>query len=130
MNRARLKPWIVWLLPLFVLRAFVPVGFMVSSDSGSMQLTFCSSIAAPSADPHAMHHHHGADAASSHQHGSEAHERSLCPYVLTATANVHAVDYVPVVAPLRDERVAYVIAPPPQLVRSQSEPIRGPPVLG
>jgi hypothetical protein len=129
MNRARLKPWIVWLLPLLVLRAFVPAGFMVASENGSLQLTFCSSIAAPAADPHAMHHHHDGSAANAHHHGSEEHERSLCPYGLTATADVQAVHFVAAISPLRDERIAYVIASPPQLLPSQSEPIRGPPVL-
>src|SRR3954470_3097880 len=102
MNRPRLKPWIVWLLPLMLLRAFVPMGFMLSSENGALAITFCSSIAAPSVNDMHAAHHHDAQSAIHHHHGSEAHERSLCPYGATGTAQVaYSATFAPI-APARE----------------------------
>ncbi|HEU4604576.1 MAG TPA: DUF2946 family protein [Steroidobacteraceae bacterium] len=127
MNRTRLKPWIVWLLPLFVLRAFVPVGFMLGSENGALAITFCSSIAAPAAtDAHAQHHHH---AQTGGHHHSEAHERSICPYGLTGPADLAYIPTFEPNSPARALALRLVEPAQPFLTPPQTEPIRGPPTL-
>jgi hypothetical protein len=129
MTRARVKSWIVWLLPLMLLRAFVPMGFMLSSEGGTLAITFCSSIAAPTAsDEHAAHHHHDGQLAAHHHHGSEAHERSLCPYGLTGPAQVASDFQLDASAPIRERTLALRDSRHPSLTPSQTEPIRGPPI--
>src|SRR4051812_16406508 len=129
MNRAHLKSWITWLLPLMLLRAFVPMGFMLSGESGALAISFCSSIAAPSAsDLHAAHHH-DAQPTGHHHHGSEAHERSVCPYGLTGPAQVAAVITFEASAPTGEQSAPPVEYRQPSLTPSQTEPIRGPPAL-
>ena len=129
MNRARLKPWITWLLPLMLLRAFVPMGFMLSGESGALAITFCSSIAAPAANDIHAAHHHDAQPAAHHHHGSEAHERSVCPYGLTGPAQVAAVITFEASAPVAELSATPGESPQPSLTPSQTEPIRGPPAL-
>lgn len=41
MNRRLLRTWAAWLLPLLALRAFLPVGFMLSADADGLRLVFC-----------------------------------------------------------------------------------------
>ena len=129
MTRARLKPWIVWLLPLMLLRAFVPMGFMLSGESGALAITFCSSIVAPAANDIHAAHHHDAQPAAHHHHGSEAHERSVCPYGLTGPAQVAAVITFEASAPVAELSATPGESPQPSLTPSQTEPIRGPPAL-
>ena len=130
MNRARLKPWITWLLPLMLLRAFVPMGFMLSGESGGLAITFCSSVAAPSgSDIHAAHHHHDAQGAAHHHHGSEAHERSVCPYGLTGPAQTAAVITFEASVPVAELSATPGEPSQPHLTPAQVEPIRGPPTL-
>ncbi|HEU4655266.1 MAG TPA: hypothetical protein VFS47_14860 [Steroidobacteraceae bacterium] len=133
MNRARLKPWIVWLLPLFALRAFVPVGFMLGSENGVLAITFCSSIAEPAAaDVHAQHHHHAQhqdDGQPGGHHHSEAHERSICPYGLTGPADLAYIPTFEPNAPARAPTLRLEEPAQPSLTPTQTEPIRGPPPL-
>jgi hypothetical protein len=130
MNRARIKPWIVWLLPLMLLRAFVPMGFMLSGESGALAITFCSSVAAPPAsDVHAAHHHLEPQSAGHHHHGSEAHEHTVCPYGLTGPAQAASVINFEVSAPLGELSATPGKSLQPSLTPSQTEPIRGPPAL-
>ena len=47
MKPRTLQRWILWLLPLMLLRAFVPAGFMLSAHAGELSVVFCSSVRAP-----------------------------------------------------------------------------------
>lgn len=101
MNAPFLKRWTTWLLPLLLLRAFIPVGFMLSSGPQGLQLTFCPSIHNPG-----VHAQQQANAVAGHQDSAEHsspdhsspdhsslghsshshHEHSPCPYGLIAAA--------------------------------------------
>jgi hypothetical protein len=84
--------WIAWLLPLFLLRAFIPVGFMLSWSDAGLQLVMCSgsgpmtgqrgltALAAPHQQSTDAHHQSG-----QHQH-SRADGASMCPFAAAATA--------------------------------------------
>lgn len=95
MPRRYLNRWMPWLLALIVLRAFVPVGFMLSVRDGGLALTLCpgSAPAAAAAMAQAEHHHHAQAAHAHHSasHGDMAGQQhdgraSPCPYALTTTA--------------------------------------------
>lgn len=88
--------WIAWLLPLFLLRAFIPVGFMVSWSEAGLQLVMCSGSGPMPAQPRATvlptvllaQHQQRADAhhqAGQHQH-SRADGANMCPFAAAATA--------------------------------------------
>src|SRR5687767_8846016 len=91
MNATLLKRWTAWLLPLLVLRAFIPVGFMLGSGPQGLQLMFCPGVL-QATDGDSAVSDHDANAGSSHesQHGGSRaqHEHSPCPYGLVgAVAN-------------------------------------------
>ena len=82
MNARRTHRWILWLLPLLLLRSFVPVGFMLSWSEHGLQVVLCSGsgpIPLPSAESGHAQHGDG-----THDH-SAAHDSSVCPF---AVANV------------------------------------------
>ena len=97
--RAR-HTWLKWLLPLLILRAFVPAGFMLTWGDDQLQVVLCSGTgpisgasdhADPqaSADPHAAHaHHQGGDTAAptdEHDHSS-AQSQMPCAFAVATTA--------------------------------------------
>jgi len=95
------KIWLAWLLPLFVLRAFVPAGFMLSWAGNELQVVVCSgsgpvmpAAVASQQDMHGEHAHHVHEAAptadhAQHQHqGSEAHEGSYCPFAIAGSPSL------------------------------------------
>lgn len=103
MNLRAKKSWLVWLLPLFILRAFVPVGFMLSWAGGELQMVVCAGNgpatvvqqASPSGHAaHADHAHHvqdsslAADHTQHEHHGSKAHDGSYCPFAVAAVAGL------------------------------------------
>ncbi len=53
---ARRGRWLQALLPLLLLRALVPAGFMPAVDAGSLAIVFCEPGTVAAA-PHARHHH-------------------------------------------------------------------------
>jgi hypothetical protein len=142
MNRRLFRKWAAWLAPLLVLRALLPVGFMLSAYGGSLHLVFCpqqsptvvAALAATTAS-HAAHHTADAGADSTRlpatHHGDAAIEIDApCPYGLVSVAAILDV-------PRLD---ADVLRPtdeftnPPSPVRAgvgptRSELIRGPPRL-
>lgn len=67
--------WLAWLLPLVLLRACVPVGFMLAWSEQGLQVVLCSGMG-PLAARHASHH-----AANQHEHAG-AHEASPCPFAV------------------------------------------------
>ena len=84
--------WILWLLPLFILRAFVPAGFMWAASANGLEVVLCGGFArtAPSqiADhsshaEHAAHAHaeHGASHEQHHEGSNEpSHSNPICPF--------------------------------------------------
>lgn len=79
--------WLAWLLPLFLLRSFVPVGFMLSWSDQGLQLVVCSgsgpmTLPGPEAKQHGQHT--DSHAAGGHEH-SQAHEGSMCPFAAAGT---------------------------------------------
>lgn len=129
------------LLPLFIARSLVPIGFMLSFDGGVPALVFCPSQIAlpnvPSDDergahqshlaPHHegahQHHHHGDD----HSDGSSVNQQS-CPFAFAAAAPL-GIDHTFALEPPPSEAIA---APPEAAIRiavSRAHAIRGPPAL-
>ena len=41
MTSRRTKTWLFWLLPFFVLRSLVPVGFMLDTSGGGLSIVVC-----------------------------------------------------------------------------------------
>ena len=102
MTRRSFQRCLLWLLPLLILRAFVPAGFMVSTGAAGLELTLCpDQVSLPLADAHAAHlmghsggvdehagHHMRAGGASdehSAHHGGK-HFESPCPFGIAAAA--------------------------------------------
>ncbi|MET0658018.1 MAG: hypothetical protein ABW110_07660 [Steroidobacteraceae bacterium] len=136
--------WVSWLLPLIVLRAFVPAGFMLSWSGNDLQLVLCSgtgplvlqsapATGASAHDAHAHHMHQMEQGGAQHHHDgdgtSKAHDSLLCPFKAAGLSGV----------PLHDHSVADLILPSVELFDSFPEPklrsasvqidrIRGPPV--
>lgn len=76
--------WLAWLLPLFLLRAFIPVGFMLSWSAEGLQVVMCSGtgpLPMPSAlvVVHAGQHHDASQAGGQHEH-SQADSTAMCPF--------------------------------------------------
>lgn len=140
----RHQRWILWLLPLFVLRAFVPLGFMWSATAEGLQLTLCSGVGGTATSQFAAqslaqndhaahaHHHHEGTGHEQHQGGSgeAAHQASLCPFAGAgfsfidadvATVADFAVGVAPAIPSLDD--------PVPDHRPSDLLRIRGPPEL-
>lgn len=131
MKRASLHRLTLWLLPLLVARAFVPVGFMLSTDASGLSLVFCTGISITEPAPsHAAHHGH-AEHHDQHDQGDEhqADGAALCPF---AVASMSVNLEIPTLAaePLPELYVSTLdstLPPETRLLRSQS--IRGPPAL-
>jgi hypothetical protein len=125
----------MWLLPLLVLRAFVPAGFMFSAEAGRLLLTFCPSVSAPqfSVDHTASEHAHGqahdASGDGAQHHHNPGHEFSPCPFSLTATGCVgdlaHIADLA--VRPTYSKVLFESVHVPTSYFRADR--IRGPPSL-
>ena len=126
---------LVLLLPLFLARSMLPIGFMVSFDAGIPQIVFCPSATAPidstSNDPHAMHaqhgHEHHHDAASTDSSSAEQSHQT-CPFAFAAAAPLSAfVVFAP--EPPAAETIASAINSDIRVVTFRAHPIRGPPSL-
>lgn len=148
MNRRYLQLLTLWMLPLLVARAIVPVGFMFMADGQGLRLMFCpavvqsqveSQMQANAHDGHAMHHdaqmHDGHMHAAHMQHAQDDgtanvdHDKSPCPFSLVASAARVDLTYVAVLATLVGERFDPVRALPDiDTAPIQALPIRGPPL--
>lgn len=135
MRARRRQHWAVWLLPFFVLRAFVPAGFMWAPPGSGIGLVPCPIFAAaPAADPdnqgvHGAHAHH----AGAHAGGAPdaTHAFSLCPFAASGCAFLNSC--APAALPAPTALVLFV-APPRAAVHASANPafdhtIRGPPAL-
>jgi len=93
--------WLAWLLPMFMLRAFVPAGFMLSWSDAGLQLVICSGSGpmtklgqVPASDSFTesvteagQHQQHGAVHADGAQHHhSQADSATLCPFAAAGTS--------------------------------------------
>jgi hypothetical protein len=85
--------WTAWLLPLFLLRAFIPVGFMLSWSQTGPQLVMCSGsgpmpVSQQGSKAQAAQHQQRTEAhhpGGQHQH-SKADGANMCPFAAAATA--------------------------------------------
>ena len=133
MRRRSLKLLSLWILPLLLLRALIPTGFMLSVDAGSLQLTFCPAVTQPAkqAPEHLMHHAgmHHADAAGD-ESTSHNDDNAPCPFSLVASAAPSDVPYVhdSAIAP-SDERFEFISAPTFRVGPVRADRIRGPPAI-
>jgi hypothetical protein len=124
MKRRLYKKWALWLLPLLVARAFLPVGFMlVSSQADGLQLSFC-----PDQAPIVQGLHDHSQHSGSHHGGG--HLDPPCPFAVAAVAaSIDVPHLAPVAAQAAEqflpERVVAVPLAGPQRI----DRIRGPPSL-
>jgi hypothetical protein len=146
MRHRSIQRCVLWLLPLLVLRAVVPVGFMVSAGADGLSLTLCSGhmnspVAATSPDPHAGHHmkagmedhaahsmHRTADLNSAHHDGK--HLDSPCPFSSATAATTTALfPYGASFAAPTDEPFVRTIVRLQNAALLRGNRIRGPPRL-
>ncbi|WP_116812624.1 hypothetical protein [Steroidobacter cummioxidans] len=138
MRRHHLNLLSLWILPLLVLRALIPTGFMLSAHAGELQLMFCpSGVVQPlgsskmvqqhaHAEHHQGMHHDGADQSSP----SHDIDNAPCPFSLVASAAVCDIPHLVGVAEVpRDERFTYLSAPTFRVGPVRTDRIRGPPSL-
>jgi hypothetical protein len=142
MRRHVFQRWAIWLLPLMLVRAFVPVGFMLSAQAGELSLVFCSGsiTAAQSNSEHLAHQHHASHSADASASSSPSHSETndsesnsegiaACPFAASGTAATAELPYfVGQFAPLDYEHpisTLAVAASGPQ----RADRIRGPPAL-
>jgi hypothetical protein len=130
--RTRRRQWLpaALVLPILVLRALIPVGYMPVSDRGGLYIDFCPGEAQPPgalAASHLAHHHHhkGAD------QGTPAPEsHAPCLFALSASpaftpAVLAAAVIPPAATPPAESPARRVFVP--AIVRAQSP--RGPPQI-
>lgn len=134
MKRRYIHRWAIWLLPLLLVRAFVPVGFMVSASVDGLALIVCSGAQrsqpepmAHTANPHAGH------AAAHHHEGSQQEQDATsapCPFALIGSACAHP---IPQLASSSPNDTSYAIPvdslPYSDLGPIRADRIRGPPAL-
>jgi hypothetical protein len=128
MNRRLIRKWMRWLLPVLVVRAFLPVGFMFAANADGLQLAFCPDQAPVVRSLHDAPGGHDGHHGGGH-HGA-GHLDPPCPFAVAAVAAVIDVPYLQAVAlhtvdPLVAERTVAVPLAGPQ----RADRIRGPPSL-
>jgi hypothetical protein len=139
MRRHHLKLLSLWIVPLLVLRALIPTGFMLSVHAGQLQLMFCPSgvvqplVSSKTMQQHAhAEHHQGMHHADGADHSSPSHDddNAPCPFSLVASATVCDIPYLAGAADApRDEPFAYLSAPTFRVGPVRADRIRGPPSL-
>jgi hypothetical protein len=144
MTRRFYQRCLAWLLPLLVLQAFVPVGFMLAAGEHGVEVAFCPVQSAPIVNflgqpqphDHSQHegahasHHGSADAATQSADHSEHARSGSCPFALAGSPVLVAA--APVVAATL-ARVVFLplpeLAAPSGVVLFERNRIRGPPHL-
>ena len=143
MNRRLFQRCVLWLLPLLMLRAIVPAGFMVSAAANGLELTFCSAQVMPAGDAShpavdvAAHAGHdmatmgegGADPHAAH-HNAGKHFDSPCPFGVAATAIAAALPPVTVATVAAAVGIfEFASAPAISAGPIRADRIRGPPLF-
>ncbi len=127
---------IAWLLPLFIARSLLPIGFMLSFDASGARIVFCPSVISMpmetgGAHDHAAHAHHNHASHQAHHDGSsgsaeQSHQN--CPFAFAAAAPIAAIAHFAVTP-----RAAEIITGPSDAaiitLDARAHPIRGPPAL-
>lgn len=136
MRRRYLKLLSFWILPLLLLRALIPTGFMLSVEAGSLQLTFCPAVVQPVDQPqvqhaseHSMHHAgmHHADATND-EAASHNDDNAPCPFSLVASAAAGDIPHLQGSGDEpSDERFEFISAPTFRVGPVRADRIRGPP---
>jgi hypothetical protein len=136
-NRRFVRKCVLWLLPLLAVRAFLPVGFMLSTDASGPALAFCPTQSpalaaafplntdAPQRDGHHQHHQAPVDA-----DGPVASADPPCPYALGAVAiqtSAHCVARL--LQPFEQESAFPTSRLVPVFGPARLESVRGPPAL-
>jgi hypothetical protein len=85
--RRRLHRWAAWLLPLLVVRLFVPTGFMLSASGGEIGIALCPGYA-PLPFDHAAHGMHGGahEPDGPQPSGESDSGPTPCPFLLAGSA--------------------------------------------
>jgi hypothetical protein len=142
MRRHVFQRWAIWLLPLMLVRAIVPAGFMLSAQAGELSLVFCSGsvTAAQPSSEHLAHQHHASHSADPSASSSESHSESntsesnsegiaACPFAASGTAaNAELPYFVGQFAPLDYEHPVNTL-PVASSGPQRADRIRGPPAL-
>lgn len=143
MKPRRSHRWIAWLLPLFVLRAFVPAGFMLAPAADGLQMVLCAGVgqagmpamaqaALSERDDHAAHGEHAhhapaADEASQHHH-SPGHQSALCVFAAGGTSNAPMPQMAALFdTPRADAPIGFIADPELSSLPILIDRIRGPP---
>ena len=140
MNRRFYKRCLLWLLPLLVAQALVPVGFMAVASEQGVTVGFCPvqsarviealgpSASSPNHDHHAHHHHAATGDAAADDAATDTRSAS-CPYALVrnAIAGTPVIAIAPVTFLQLDRLDIPQIAAPETARLTNSNRIRGPP---
>jgi hypothetical protein len=138
MNRRFCKSLSLWILPLLLLRALIPTGFMLAPDAGGLSLVFCSAATPQSAlanaavqgEGHAGHHVGHDNDPRPGDHASASQHNAPCPFSLAAIAAAGDVPYFVSIAAIPvDEPFEFFSAPTSSAGPLRADPIRGPPSL-
>jgi len=102
-RRARRVALPALLALLFLARALVPVGYMLSIGAeGGLSLALCTSVALPTASSHGQHHHHGSGPGA----GQQESRHDPCPFALAGgAALVRTLPALPEVAARYEPRI-------------------------
>lgn len=123
LTRRHTRQIIALLLPLMVLRAFLPAGFMPVAGQGELRIVMCSEgIQAPSTTARD-------DGANGHQLPSGS--SGDCAFAHAATSAPPTQTVVAIIAPLRETRFLSFVATtlPPATGPPRATAARGPPAL-
>jgi len=146
MNRRLFQRCVLWLLPVLLLRAVVPAGFMLSAGASGLELTFCSAQApmiaglagsmdhALHASEHASHDMQAGDTGTSVDphaaHHAGKHFDSPCPFGIAAAAIASDVQPVTVAAAVTAVGIfEFTSSPAASSGPLRADRIRGPPLF-
>lgn len=152
MNRRFLKSLTFWIVPLLILRALVPSGYMISVGAQGLQVMFCPAVvqapsdSAPAMDHSAHHasmdhgamHHASMDQAEggsgthtgSHDGHDAASSHVPCPFSLVASAALTDVPFVVAATGVVAERaVQATVSQSLETRLIRADRIRGPPAF-
>ncbi len=124
MSRRRTESWMLWLLPLFVLRLLLPTGVMPGQEPRGAALVLCSTrVLQPASSASTASERHSSRPGSTHA-------EALCPFAAAATLAAPSTWALQQPSPLLQDRVvqcpnAQCTAPsgPPRSQLSRAPPL-------